>query len=138
MQIGWGQRSKPSDPLVVFSGLGLVLLLAGRFYPFDRFPLVVCPLRTYAHVPCPSCGMTRAFVRFTHGEWADSLHVSPLGFAIAVVTTGFAIYALLRLTVMKRGIDVAFSPRESQLLRWGLPSLFLVNWIYLLLTGSAN
>ena len=138
MRLAWGERRRPSEPLVVFSAMGLVLLLAGRFFPFDRFPLVSCPLKTFAHIPCFSCGMTRAFVRFTHGEWGSALQVSPLGTLLALLATLFAGYTLLRLTVLKRGIVIETSARESAWLRYGTLTAVAANWAYLIVSGAAS
>jgi hypothetical protein len=82
--------------------------------------------------------MTREFMRFTHGEWLSALRVNPIGLFLAMTATFFAVYAVLRLTVLSRGLSVRLSDRESRVLRWGIPSAFLANWVYLLVSGAAN
>jgi hypothetical protein len=121
---------------IVVLGSGLLLLLA-RFFPFDRIHLVVCPLKTIAHIPCPACGMTRAFVRVMHAQWSAALHVSPLGSLLAVAAAMITIYGLLRITVLRSGIVFHVTPRESLMLRVGLVSAALVNWTYLIVSGAA-
>lgn len=40
---------------------------------------VVCPLRHLTGLPCPGCGLTRAWVYAAHGEWRESLLAHPFG-----------------------------------------------------------
>lgn len=44
----------------------------------------ICLLRRFAGLPCPGCGLTRAFVHLAHGEWAAALVDHPLAPLIAV------------------------------------------------------
>ncbi|HXO30591.1 MAG TPA: DUF2752 domain-containing protein [Thermoanaerobaculia bacterium] len=37
-----------------------------------------CPLRRFAGLPCPGCGMTRAFAHLAKGEWSAAVHDHPL------------------------------------------------------------
>ncbi len=41
-----------------------------------------CPVYTLLHVPCPSCGLTRAARLAAHGELAAATHVHPLWFVV--------------------------------------------------------
>ena len=128
-------RAKDSARIVWLAAA--VLLAMGRLYPFDRFPLVVCPLKAITHIPCPGCGMTRAFVRFTHGDWAGAVHVSPLGAVLAALAVGLVLYGLLRLTVLRRELDVSLSPMEATVGRVALLGVLLANWVYLIASGAA-
>jgi hypothetical protein len=38
---------------------------------------VVCPFRLATGLPCPGCGMTRAWVFMTHGRVADAVSANP-------------------------------------------------------------
>lgn len=49
--------------------------------------VIVCPSRLLMKIPCPSCGMTRAFAALTHFDLAYALRAnpaSPLIFALAI------------------------------------------------------
>jgi hypothetical protein len=129
-------RPTPESSVVVWL-MAFGLLLAARFYPFDRMPVVACPLKTLAHIPCPTCGMTRAFVRVTHGEWLAAWHVSPLGAVLAVVTAGVAGYGVLRLTVWKSGLELRLTSREALAARVATAVAILGNWVYLIISGAA-
>jgi hypothetical protein len=59
-------------PLVV-AGIAALLFFApklGFAWP--------CPVNTLFHVPCPSCGLTRATRLAAHGELAAATHMHPL------------------------------------------------------------
>lgn len=48
----------------------------------------ICPFYQATGLPCPGCGLTRAFVCIAHGNLVESLHWHPLGllvFAAAVI-----------------------------------------------------
>jgi hypothetical protein len=40
-------------------------------------------MRLLLHVPCPSCGLTRAFRATLHGNLAEATHLHPLWWAVA-------------------------------------------------------
>ena len=44
----------------------------------------VCLLRRLSGLPCPGCGMTRAFAHLAKGEWGAAAADHPLSFLIAV------------------------------------------------------
>ena len=42
----------------------------------------ICPFYNLTGLPCPGCGLTRAFVCLGHGQWRASLHWHPLGWLV--------------------------------------------------------
>lgn len=44
----------------------------------------ICLLRRFADLPCPGCGLTRAFVHLARGEWSAALADHPLAPLIAL------------------------------------------------------
>ena len=66
--------------------LALAALLAvAAFLKADHpLPLALCPLKRLTGVPCPTCGMTRAFCNAVQGHWPASLHWHPLGLPLAL------------------------------------------------------
>ncbi len=132
------KRARPHDLTIALGGLSAVLLLMGRFWPFDRLPLVECPLRHLAGIPCPTCGMTRAFVALTHGEVGASLHVSPLGALLCLGAAAAAVYVVLRLSVWRRAWVLVLTAREKQVAAIAALVAVGLNWAYLLITRAAG
>lgn len=78
--------------LAVVAATGAVLLLSRLLPPMDHGP-VLCLFRALSGLPCPSCGMTRAFIALGHGNVPGALHfniASPAIYASAVVVFGLA------------------------------------------------
>ncbi|HEV2852457.1 MAG TPA: DUF2752 domain-containing protein [Thermoanaerobaculia bacterium] len=44
----------------------------------------ICLSRRLLHIPCPGCGMTRAFAHLAKGEWGAALALHPLAPAVAL------------------------------------------------------
>jgi hypothetical protein len=63
--------------LVALATVGAVFFFAPRLGV--RWP---CPVYTILHVPCPSCGLTRATRLAAHGELAAATHMHPLWFVV--------------------------------------------------------
>jgi hypothetical protein len=43
-----------------------------------------CLSRRLLHIPCPGCGMTRAFAHLAKGEWGGALALHPLAPVVAL------------------------------------------------------
>jgi hypothetical protein len=80
-----------------------------------------CPIRRATGCPCPTCGMTRAFVAIGHGQWqaAWNYHAFSFGlFAGCILIGGRAAIELLG----NRSLSTAypkFSPRPIWYLGFG-------------------
>lgn len=63
---------------------GYVTLAAAYYGQILKIlPPVICPLKWIAHVPCPGCGATRAFLLTLQGQWLGALKINPMGFFLA-------------------------------------------------------
>jgi hypothetical protein len=45
----------------------------------------LCPMKKFTHLPCPGCGITRAIIHCSRGEFAISFRHHPLGPAVWLV-----------------------------------------------------
>jgi hypothetical protein len=55
----------------------------------------VCLSRRLFHLPCPGCGMTRAFAHLAKGEWSAALTAHPLAPVLALeMILGWAAWGL--------------------------------------------
>jgi hypothetical protein len=71
--------------------------------PPEGGSFIWCPLRRFSGLPCPGCGMTRAFAHLAKGEWSAAIRDHPLApllaveLALAWAAWGGAAAGLLRL-----------------------------------------
>jgi hypothetical protein len=80
----------------VFAAIALLSFLAARFLPVLGLPFT-CPARALAGLPCPTCGMTHAFVLLAHGDLAAALAANPAGALLAALAWLLAAADLVRL-----------------------------------------
>ncbi len=75
---------------------GLALLHV--WYPSNDPATAVCLSRRLFHLPCPGCGMTRAFAHLAKGEWKAAFTLHPLApvFALEMILGWLAWGAALR------------------------------------------
>jgi uncharacterized protein DUF2752 len=61
--------------------LGLAVLHA--WTPAGDAASSICLLRRVFHLPCPGCGMTRAFASLAKGDWSTAVALHPLAPVLA-------------------------------------------------------
>lgn len=74
-------RSGPNRTLrIIVWGSSLPALLAASFlyFPWAFSGPVLCPTALLLGLPCPGCGLTRAFGCMTHGQFARAFEYHPL------------------------------------------------------------
>jgi hypothetical protein len=69
--------------LAGLAGLAGVLILQ-VWVPAAGPERSICFSRRVLHLPCPGCGMTRAFAHLAKGEWSAALAAHPLSPVLAV------------------------------------------------------
>lgn len=58
---------------------GVAAFLVLRVWvPSEDAGFALCPLRRFTGLPCPGCGMTRAFAHLAKGEWSAAIRDHPL------------------------------------------------------------
>ena len=80
-----------------------------------------CFVKRVTGIPCPSCGMTRAFFAFINGNFAESFRLHPMLLSIPVLAIMFMFYDKLFIGKTKIPSIVLFS-----LIMIG----FIINYIY--------
>lgn len=112
---------------VMAAGAAVAVLVASYLYaPYVHDGPVVCLLRGLVGIPCPSCGLTRAFCALAHGELVEAMHyhaLSPLLFGAVVATPFVAAYEVVTGHLISRRF------LYSSKLGWGLGALFLIHHV---------
>ena len=125
--------------LLIF-GAGTVLLIAFLF-PIERYPLGYCVFLHLTGIPCPTCGFTRAFGAFAHGNFAKGIMDCPFAFLIFSATVFVFAYNVLAALIalfgfrLKRGVWLQLSPRKITIISGICILLLAANWVYRLILG---
>ena len=96
-----------------------------------------CLTRYFFHIPCPSCGTTRAVRAAFHGEWLESLCFNPLGILLAAMMVIIPFWILVDVFTGSTSLLKAYCFIERKFRTWpyalgGILAL-LINWIWNLL-----
>jgi hypothetical protein len=112
-----------------------IFVFAARFIPFGRLPSV-CAFYLFTRLPCPSCGMTRAFVALMHFDVQRAVRMNLLSiplFAGFVVWWAVSTYQIVSGRKTRLGEWAAH--RASRLTFLGIVILFLFGALRILLPG---
>lgn len=71
-------RNKPLRIFVWGSSLPAVLAASFLYFPHVLTGPVFCPMALILGMPCPGCGLTRAFCFASHGHFAAAFNFHPL------------------------------------------------------------
>lgn len=121
-------------PLVYFLVAGSGVFFVYILYHFNRLPHLPCVFKVITGYPCPTCGSTRIVSSLINLDIVSAFGWNPLLFlgSIAFIAWGFYGFYML---FSGRKIQVTLTKKEGLLLRLGLVTLFILNWIYLLAAG---
>ena len=53
-----------------------------------------CWFKTITHLPCPSCGSTRAAILFLHGKFSAAFFMNPIGILLSILMFIFPCWIL--------------------------------------------
>lgn len=128
------RRRRSSFGLWVLAGLAAFggFLLFRVWVPAPGAQNTICLIRRLSGLPCPGCGMTRAFAHLAKGEWAAAASDHLLAFVIA---------AELGLAWLVWGVLLA-SGREPRMPAWFERAVLVhlavlvVFWLGRLATGT--
>lgn len=88
----WGQLAllAPSARWVA-----LLAVAASFLLPFGGFGLDLCSVHRVTGLPCPGCGLTRAFISLSHGDFSTAAGLNPFALFLYPLFVALAVLALL-------------------------------------------
>jgi len=84
---------------------------------------VLCPFRLLTGLPCPGCGLTRAWVYLAHGQWRDSFLANPFGMVMV------ALLVALVIAVVTARVRRSAAPDLDRLVRRRWLQVLLGAWL---------
>jgi hypothetical protein len=128
-----GRRGRSLGRWALAGAGGVAALLVLHVWtPPDGPGFIICPLRRFTGLPCPGCGMTRAFAHLAKGEWSAAIHDHPLApllaaeLALAWAAWGVAAAGLARFRWIAR----------SELVALGHVAVLVAVWLGRMATGT--
>jgi hypothetical protein len=115
--------------LVVGAGVFFVYIL----YLFKRLPHLPCIFKVITGCPCPTCGSTRMVSSLINLEILSAFYWNPLLFLGGMAFIAWGFYGFYMLFSGKK-IQVTLTKKEGLYLRIGSITLFILNWIYLVVS----
>jgi Protein of unknown function (DUF2752) len=101
-------------------------------------PWPQCAFHTITGHPCATCGMTRSAIQFFHGHFFAAMRWNPLVFACLCGLSIFDAYAFVALIARAPRLRITqLTAAEKTFVRVTLVTLFLTNWVYLLIANPA-
>ncbi|MBP5638739.1 MAG: DUF2752 domain-containing protein [Victivallales bacterium] len=110
----------------------ILLAVAALILLAYSLEIVLCPLKRFTGVPCPTCGATRAIVSALHGDFQKAFMLQPLVMTLAVTAGPLALATALFPRFKRLLVVVARHP-----LTWVLAALATAaNWVYVIINGN--
>lgn len=91
------------------------------------FFLYKCPFEYIIGIPCPGCGMTRAFIALLKLDFAEAFYFHPL-FPIVIIVLIFAVLDYLKI--------FAFSRKFKDIATIVIPLIFIAVYFIRMFSGS--
>ncbi len=88
----------------------------------------LCPMRRFAGIPCPTCGLTRASFLLLEGRLVAAVLQNPL----FVIAGGVLLVMLAVRLAIGRAIELKLTPRERIVAGLAALAAVLANWAYVI------
>jgi hypothetical protein len=121
--------------LVVLPLTSAVFAVSALWSPADLPGLVLCPFRALTGLPCPGCGMTRAFCSLGHGDLSGAFGynaLAPFVFAAALLLWAHSLVTILKLDSARAALERL---KPTQRAAGLLLAVTLVWWVVRLSAG---
>lgn len=106
---------------------------------FDRGGGTVCLFKHIFHIPCPSCGSTRAIAALMQGEIRSALLLNPIGILLALMLVAIPVWISADV-IRRKDSYYAFYTKADRIM--GRKRVFLLfalliisNWIWNIIKG---
>src|SRR2546430_9185397 len=113
------------------------LALASSWFAL-KLPWPICLFHALTGRPCLTCGATRSAVAFFHAHFLTAFQWNPLAFVFYSSLSIFNLYALAVIVVRAPRVRIAqLTASEGKCIRGSGIALFVLNWVYLLMTNPS-
>ena len=125
-------RSGIANPRILGIAVSVLLgaiILASIYFDYAAKKLSFCLFRSIIGLPCPSCGMTRAFIAIGNGDIVAAISLNPASILVYItICIGFAL-ALLQVATGKKYIEALWTKVKGKVFPIIL-AVMAVAWSY--------
>lgn len=89
-----------------------------------------CTFRRLTDLPCPGCGMTRAFISLAHGRLADAWSFNPAALVFFAVVVFQIPYRIFQISRIRRGLAEHRFVAFDHWVLVGVVVILLVQWVW--------
>lgn len=94
----------------------------------------ICLFKRITHIPCPSCGSTRAILSLLHRNFLEALLLNPLGYLIFLVMLVLPFWIAIDLITRKASFLRFYQYAELFLKKKSIAipiiTLLIINWMW--------
>ena len=129
------KNTPPAAPVhMVWGPIAILFIAAAGIFRGIAPHLPNCVFHEITGFPCPTCGGTRSLIALSQFDFFSSFLYNPLAL---LFTIGLIVFSLLFLVgiISNKSLKIMLSERGKKVLRYSAISLFIFNWIFLILTG---
>lgn len=106
---------------------------------FDSGGGTVCLFKRLFHIPCPSCGATRAIAALMQGEVKEALLLNPIGILLALMLVGIPLWILADVILKKDSYHLFYKKTDElfgkKYVFLSFTLLVLANWVWNITKG---
>jgi hypothetical protein len=130
-----GMANPRIEGLAILFLLGTIVLSS---FTLESAPknLPLCAFHAITGLPCPSCGMTRAFISLAHGDIHSAFLLNPASMIIYLAAWAGLILALLQVVFKRKYIEMIWNKGKRVLFPIIL-FIMAITWIYKLTSHFA-
>ena len=125
----WIVQEMSTPRIAGFLLLSSVLIISFAIPPFRNSEFTVCLFKNIFGIPCPGCGMTRAFLFIAHGDIRSALELNVNSLAVFVVVVALWAQSAFHVITGKK-IRIHLERRENYFVFVVAVVAMMSGWVY--------
>lgn len=121
--------AKPRNSGAAISALLGAIILASIYLDCTAQKISFCLFHSITGLPCPSCGMTRAFIAIGNGDLISAISFNPASILVYITTCVGLVLALLQVATGKKYIGRLWTKVKRKVFPIAL-AVMTVAWSY--------
>jgi hypothetical protein len=95
---------------------------------------IVCPIKHFIGLPCPSCGSTRSVISLLKGNFAEAFYINPIGYLIATIMVVLPLWIFSDVLLRQNSLQHFYMKLERRIVKpmFAIPLILLLimNWFW--------